>query len=667
MSLIGSEKSGNTFNDVLVRNSEKHISKKALIQINRFGEEVYSINYSNLINASILFSNQLSSHFNKGDRCIISIPPGVEYVVAFLGCLFSGIIAVPVAVPRRKKTNKRFWSILSDSSPKGIITNQTTYTILHEILTTLPTSKLSENIITVTINNSHIKPEFPIDIHDNDIAFLQYTSGSVSDPKGVIINHKNLVHNSEIIKKSFNHTKELVGVNWLPPYHDMGLIGCLLQPLYVGGTAVIIQPYDFIRDPALWFHSIQKYKATTVGCPNFALDYCISKIQSLDAETMSLSSLKVMFCGSEPIRKSTFSRFTKKFAKLGFDESKFLPCYGLAEATLMVSGLSQEEVPIFNQLDTSGNKSKVDKTTYASCGKGWKNTVIRIVDLDAETILPDSEIGEIWVNNDSVSSGYWGTRDVSNDSFNGTLSDIPKKPFLKTGDIGFISDTNLYVIGRKREMIIINGLNIFPNDIEGEVHNCHEKLMANSCAVFSILDDEVEKVIIVQEIKRKYLAQFDFNDVYAKILSTITEVYEIPIHSIVLIKPYSLSKTSSGKIRRKETKRLYLEKNLAVVDMWKEVPKRNPEEIGLKDTDLVNKEIVVKWIKQWLGNKLRINSELIDPDQSVLGLGLDSIGAVELESDINTQFNMDLFVGDFLQDNSINKLAEDGLKTIKHE
>jgi len=657
-----------TFNSVVISNAEKTPNKSAYIQLDNHGEEIQRISYATLILNSLRISEQLLEKNKKGDRCLIMIPGGIEFITAFLGCVFAGIIAVPTITPKRNKPNSRFCSILADSNPNCILTTDDTRELAEIQVNSLGGKTNVKSIIVVKISDSeNYTLELP-NISPADIAFLQYSSGSIGNPKGIMVTQKNLVHNSQIIKQSFNHTKDLVVVTWLPPFHDMGLIGCMLQPLFVGGTCVIIQPTSFIRNPAMWFEAISKYKGTTVGCPNFALDYCVDKITTPDVDTMDLSSLNVLFCGSEPVRKNTLQNFKKTFKTLNFNPNMFLPCYGLAEATLMVTGISQKEEPEFYrtqlagmEIDNTADNGDEEKKSfwYTSCGYTWNNTDLKVVDPTTKLELPETQIGEIWVKNDSVCNGYWNKPEETKEIFNAHLANNNSGPYLRTGDMGFCDKNHVYITGRLKELIIIRGLNIFPNDIENIIDKSHRALQPNSCAVFSVEKGNREELVVVQEIKRMFVNDHDRDEIFASVIESISRNFDIRPYSIVIISPMSLPKTTSGKIKRLECKKRYLENKLKVVTSWESAD--NEVENTLDDTDMASSEQIITWIKNWLGNKLHIDPEQIDPEQPIPSFGLDSIGAVELESAINEKFDLDIFVGDFLENNSLNYLVEVGI------
>ncbi len=654
------------FNDTLLYSVNYTPEKRVYTQLDLNGEEVASITYQELYANSAVVAKKLLNNYKKGDRCLIAVSPGVEFIIAFFACLLSGVIAVPVSIPGKNKKNLRFWSIIEDANPECILVDNKTESLLQSILESAENLERGPELHKVEQDKyDSIKFDLP-KISSNDTAFIQYTSGSVSVPKGVLVSHGNLLHNSEIIKQSFNHDPDLVVCSWLPQYHDMGLIGCVLQPVYVGGSCVLIKPVDFIKNPTVWFEAISKYRATTVGCPNFALDYCVEKISQPESMKIDLSCLKVMFSGSEPVRKNSLQAFSEKFKPLKFKPQMFLPCYGLAEATLMVSGIHQIDIPEYNSLAgqisefNESNSSEPKEIFYTSCGQTWNDTDILIVDPETKEVAGEGDIGEIWVKNDSVCGGYYNNAELTREVFK-ALTNKGEGPFLRTGDLGFLKSDKLHVTGRLKDMIILRGENYFPSDIEEAVNDCHPALMSNRCAAFSVNDEKSEKLVIVQEIKRTYIDYPDKEEIYRNIISAIADNFEAMVSSIVLIKPMSIPKTTSGKIQRLVCRKMYNEGLLHVVSDWENVLPSDDNVTGNNITEYTVEDMKL-WLKTWLGNKLNIDPESINDDQPVLSLGLDSIGAVDLECDMNLEFGSNVFIGDFLENNTIDYLVRASLE-----
>ncbi len=557
-----------TFNDIIQAHASHKAEKKVYFLLDDEGEEIDSITYAELFRNTILQAHNLRKSFKKGDRCILIFQPGLELIISLLACFYSGIIAVPVNPPKRNKVNKRFWAILSDCTPSAIMMDKENQQLLEKHF---DDRRELDDMLRISLERSNVNfsdETTGFGIEQEDIAFLQYTSGSTGLPKGVMVSHGNLMHNSEVIRQSFNHDKDLVVINWLPPFHDMGLIGNLLQPLYVGGCSVIMHPNTFLRSPFIWLKAITEYKGITTGCPNFALDYCVEKLTEEQKKELDFSSLKVMFCGSERVRKQSLDRFYDVFKDQGFEYRSFLPCYGLAESTLMASGIDAKERPMYINISRSEvernsrivfSENPEDRLHAVGCGHSWNDDEIKIVEPDQQLELPGDRIGEIWVKGISVCQGYWGKPETSKEIFHAKFEGNTIDNWLRTGDLGFIHQEQLFITGRRKDLIIIRGMNYFPDYIEEVVENCHPALQTGGCAVFSIEEEEQERLVVMQEIKRTAIRDLNETDVFNAIREAVSKEFEIPVFAIRLLKPGRLPKTTSGKTQRHLCKKLYYE------------------------------------------------------------------------------------------------------------
>ena len=407
------------------------------------------------------------------------------------------------------------------------------------------------------------------------MAFLQYTSGSTGTPKGVVLNHANLVHNSALIAHAFEHTRTSLGVFWLPSYHDMGLIGGILQPIYVGRTNVLMSPMTFLQKPFRWLSAITRFRATSAGGPNFAYEHCIQKITPEQRKQLDLSSWKLAFNGAEPVRAETLRRFAEKFAPCGFRAEAFYPCFGLAEATLIVSGGYVAKPPIIRSFDSVAlTQGKVREVAGGSptardlvgCGQTLPDQKIVIANPETKTTCPPDEIGEIWVSGPSMAQGYWKRPDVTETMFHAHLQDTGDGPFLRTGDLGFMLDGELFVTGRLKDLIILRGVNYYPQDIELTVQRCHPRLRADCGAAFAVEKDGREQLVLVFEVERHKQGQF--GEVFQAIRRAVAGEHDLNVDAIVLIRAGTVPKTSSGKIQRHACRQSYLDGTLDVVGQW---------------------------------------------------------------------------------------------------
>ncbi|MCF8398277.1 MAG: fatty acyl-AMP ligase [Bacteroidales bacterium] len=555
-----------TFNEILLSHARETANKPVYYLLDDNGNETERITYTELLNNLTFQAFQLRQNFKKGDRCLLIFQPGLELIISLLACFYSGIIAVPVNPPKRNKANKRFWSIISDSAPSCILMDQENRDLLEKHFNDSEKINSLEKMVVKKVDLPVNAELLNYGIKQEDIAFLQYTSGSTDRPKGVMVSHQNLMNNSEVIKQSFHHDSSLVVINWLPPFHDMGLIGNLLQPLYVGGCSVIMHPNTFLRKPVIWLQAITKYKGTTTGCPNFALDYCVDKISEEQKRDINFSSLKVMFCGSEQVRKLTLQRFSDAFQEQGFTYQMFLPCYGLAESTLMVSGIAADEIPLtisISQMKAEQEsvvelRGDANESFYAvGCGISWNDNQMIIADPETMQQLEEDHIGEIWLKGDSVCRGYWNNPEETNETFRAQLSHDDDENWLRTGDLGFLHEGQVFITGRIKDMIIIRGVNYFPDYIEETIESAHKDLQKDGCAVFSIERENEEKLVVMQELKRTAIRNMDQEEIFESIREAVTREFEIPVFGIQLISPGRLPRTTSGKIQRHLCKKYY--------------------------------------------------------------------------------------------------------------
>lgn len=510
----------------------------------------------------------------RGERVLLLQLFGPDYVAAFLGCLYAGAIAVPAYPPRKNRSLKKIEHIVDDANVRlAIISKQTHVLVFQEfkesgVLRTLPVWTMED--LDETKADQWQEPG----IHGDDIAFLQYTSGSTGTPKGVIVSHGNIMHNERMIQEGFDQDESVVVVTWLPLYHDMGLIGNLLQPLYLGVHTVLMSPEAFIQKPLRWLKAITRYKATTTGGPNFAYDLCVSAAATEGTEGIDLSSWRVACNGSEPVRVATMARFANKFAGCGFRKESFYPCYGMAEATLLISGGRVASYPTVKALDTAalaagkvriGEPGSEHTQLYVSCGFTQLQQKLLIVNPETGEKGPEDQVGEVWIAGANVSKGYWNNPALTAAAFQARVSGTGEGPFFRTGDLGFVQDGELYITGRLKDMIIIRGGNYYPQDIEQSVENCHPALRAGAGAAFGVEIDGQEQLVIVQEVERTAIRTLDVKEVVGAIREAVAELHGLEVHAIQLLKTLSIPKTSSGKIQRHACRDRFLAGTLEVI------------------------------------------------------------------------------------------------------
>ncbi|MFZ5830497.1 MAG: aminotransferase class I/II-fold pyridoxal phosphate-dependent enzyme [Planctomycetota bacterium] len=533
------------------------------------------LTYQELDRQARAIATWLEQHDLVGQRALLLYPAGAEFIAAFFGCLYAGVVAVPVYPPRRNRSLMRIQAIADDCEARVALTTEQVLQRIEPLIDETPHLKQLTWLATSSIR-PHLEDEWEAPaIRGETLAFLQYTSGSTGTPKGVMLTHRNLMHNSALIAYAFEHTRSGSGVFWLPSYHDMGLIGGILQPMYVGRPNVLMSPMSFLQKPYRWLWAITRYRGTTSGGPNFAYQLCVEKITPEQRKTLDLSSWKVAFNGAEPVRAETIDAFCKTFEPCGFRREAFYPCYGLAEATLIVSGGYAIDPPVIRSFDGSAlNLGQVVDTEPAAeearglvgCGQNLPDQHTVIADPETMTRTPPDRIGEIWVRGPSVALGYWNRADATQETFGAYLHDTGEGPFLRTGDLGFLRDGELYVTGRIKDLLIIRGVNHYPQDIEETVQRCHDRLRRDCGAAFEIKVDGKEELVIVQEIERG--RNIDLQPIFDAIRRSVSSEHDVPPYAIALLKPGSIPKTSSGKIQRHACRQGYLDAALDVVGQW---------------------------------------------------------------------------------------------------
>jgi acyl-CoA synthetase (AMP-forming)/AMP-acid ligase II len=530
----------------------------------------------------------------EGKCALLLYPPGLEFIAAFFGCLYAGVVAVPAYPPRRNQSLSRLQAIAEDSEAVAVLTTTALLESIQERWQQDVDTTDLHWVATDGVDHSLAQAWKRPALDSQSLAFLQYTSGSTGNPKGVMVSHGNLLHNLAMIYQCFEHSPESQGLIWLPPYHDMGLIGGVLQPLYGGFPVTLMSPVDFLQKPIRWLQAISRYQATTSGGPNFAYDLCLRKVTPEQRETLDLSSWEVAFTGAEPIRAETLEQFAQTFASCGFRKEAFYPCYGMAETTLIVSGGSKAAAPIVQKVDsvaleqnqiTAINYHPTDPTEVrelVGCGWSWLGQKVLIVDPQQGTLCADNQVGEIWVSGQSVAQGYWNRIEETEKTFNAYVADTGEGPFLRTGDLGFLQAGELFITGRIKDIIIIRGQNHYPQDIELTVEQSHPALRPNCGAAFSVDFKGSERLVVVQEVERSYLRKLNIKEVINNIRQAVVAQHGIEIYTTVLIKTNSIPKTSSGKVRRQACKAEFLTGSLDVVDDWSENPQGTSKFLNLQ-------------------------------------------------------------------------------------
>lgn len=541
--------------------------------------ETARLTYEELNQQALSIAVHLRSVISIGERALLMYPSGLEFITAFFGCLYAGVVAVPVYPPKSNQKLSRLLSIVDDAQANVALTTTSIMSNFDKRCQEEAILAHLKLIATDTIKVSH-KEYVPNFFLPKSLAFLQYTSGSTGTPKGVMVTHKNIIQNQQLISEAFGHSERTIVLGWLPLFHDMGLIGNVLQPIYLGIPCILMPPVAFLQKPIRWLKAISRYRATTSGGPNFAYDLCVKKIKTEQLINLDLSSWDLAFNGAEPIRAETLKQFNRKFASCGFNYSTFYPCFGMAESTLFITGGNKNQKPVIQEFENrSLEKNLIVKSEISSersralvgCGHPHLNTKVAIVNPKSLTTCKTSEVGEIWVSGESIALGYWKRPELTQETFSANLKDMGSEPFFRTGDLGFFNNGELFVTGRLKDVIIIRGRNHYPQDIEVSVEKSHQALRANSGAAFSIEVQGEERLVVLHEIERTYMRQINLDEVVSAINQAVLLEHEIAIDTIALLRPGTIPKTSSGKIRRNACRQKFLDGSLQSIVSTKSV------------------------------------------------------------------------------------------------
>lgn len=577
---IGSPQDYSSLVDVLQARARHQPDKTAYVFLHDGENESARLTYGELDRQARAIAGRLQSLGATGSRALQLQPSGPEFVAAFLGCLYAGVVAVPIHPPQRSKNFSRLKAIVANAGAEFALTTGYQLADLRKQFANDPNCSALQWLATDEIaadeafawNDGAVSPDA--------VAFLQYTSGSTGTPRGVRVSHSNLLNNQRMIESAFGHSQKTIVVGWLPLQHDMGLIGNVLHPLYIGVPCILMPPTAFLQRPVRWLQAISRYKATTSGGPNFAYDLCTRKITLDQRATLDLGSWEIAFNGAEPVRSATLVRFAATFGPCGFRREAFYPCYGMAEATLIISGGVKTASPVEftvngaaleqNRIVASSGKS--DERTLVGCGRALLGQKVVIVDPESCTQCPPDRVGEIWVSGPSMARGYWNRCRETDRTFNAFLADTWEGPFLRTRDLGFLRDGELFVTGRLDDLIIIYGRNHYPQDIERTVEQSHPGLRAGCGAAFSVEIRGDARLFVVQEVERSYLRKLDVDDVVGNIREAVAQSHGLQIHTVTLVKTGAIPKTPSGKVRRHACRREFEATHFAVLGGWSKDP-----------------------------------------------------------------------------------------------
>lgn len=534
-----------------------HAEKAAFVFIARNTEEV--LTFGELDTSSRSLAAHLLTRNLQGRNVLLIYPSGVEFIKAFVACLYAGAVPVPVNTPTQPHALERFQKIIADAHIEYVLSTgglmqRFDFGAFGEI------GKLATDEFV-----SEPTAWAPASPDSQATAFIQYTSGSTGDPKGAVISHANLVSNLEMIQSGFANDEHIVGVNWLPLFHDMGLVGNVLQPLYLGITCIHMSPLEFVQKPVRWLRAISDYRGTTSGGPTFGYAHCLARVKDEECVGLDLSHWRIAYCGAEPVRHDVLEAFARRFSQYGFDPSSFYPCYGMAETTLIVTGpLAGTGVKVLD-LDRESLQlglavaatPDVPCDVFVSNGRPINGTQVAIVDPETGVRKQDMQIGEVWVSGSAVAKGYFGNPCATRERFGARIEAEEQVAFYRTGDLGFIKDEELYITGRLKDLIVIRGRNYYPQDIEQTAFRATAGLREQGGVAFSQRVNGQEGLVLVHEVEKGELDSHTREQMVCAIRQLITEHHGIAPDVVMLIKSKGVAKTSSGKLRRAETAARY--------------------------------------------------------------------------------------------------------------
>ncbi|MEV7130404.1 condensation domain-containing protein, partial [Streptomyces sp. NPDC093260] len=620
--------------------------------------DAHRTDYAGLDRAARAVAQQLGDA--RGERALLLYPPGPEYVAAFFGCLYAGVLAVPVYPPdlaRWERSLGRIRAIARDSGARLALTTRDLVADVRTLSRDFPELRELSWLGTADADEAENSPDLswtPVDVRPDEPAFLQYTSGSTADPKGVVLTHANLLHNTAAIADAFALHAGSRGAIWLPPYHDMGLIGGILAPVRCGFPVGLMSPQDFLQDPVSWLKLISDTQATCSGGPNFAYELCVRRTTPEQRAHLDLSTWELAFCGAEPIRPGTIDAFLRAFEPSGLRRSAFYPCYGLAESTLIVAGPAQgakRSPALFDRAALTGNEAvRVQPEPMAASGPGPLELVgvgapvpgldVAVVDPGTGAALPDGRVGEIWVSGDSVARGYWNAPEATERTFGAALPDRPGVRWLRTGDLGFRSDGELFVSGRRKDVLIVRGRNHFPQEVEQSAESAHPGLRPGCSAAVQTADG---RVVLVAEV-RPAVTPADAPALVDAVRAAVTAACGLALDEVALVERGSVPKTSSGKIQRSATREAYEQGTLPRLLPAADRPR--PAEDGVRGrlTALITE----------LGGVAPAG----DADGGLVEHGLDSLAVVAFRQRLESDLGVRVPLGDLMACTSLKTLAD---------
>jgi len=526
-----------------------------------------SLTWAELHRRAGIGASALSAASAVGKPVLLMLPSGLEFVSSLFACWYAGAIPVPVCLPRHHRTMNRLHALIADAGARFAFAEPN---VQQRFSADEATRDAVSGLTWMTPTPAGYEQDHAIDPQgcSQDVGLIQYTSGSTGTPRGVVVTNANLMNNNATIAEACGHDQKSTIGGWLPLFHDMGLIGLVSQAAFTGARCVYMAPERFLMRPWTWLQMISDYKICSSPAPNFGYDLCVEKVSEQQKQTLDLSGWRNALNGSEPVRPSTLQRFAAAFASRGFPESAFFPCYGLAEATLFVTGPGDGRCRTL--LNSDGTRAAPGSPTgHVACGRSFGDTRVAIVDPQMRRRLAERTIGEIWVSGSSCAQGYWGKAQATAATFGTRMESAEAEDncaWLRTGDLGMQVDGELFITGRLRELIILAGRNLFPVDLEQTVEKANAAIAGSATAAFSVDIDSAERLILAAEIRRELVGRgsavaddIDLAAIARNVRAAIAAEHDVTPHEIVLLKPGALPRTTSGKLNRGAARQAYLD------------------------------------------------------------------------------------------------------------
>ena len=669
----------NSICDVIAQWADKQPDHLAFTDLDNFGNATGSLTYGEFYNKVAALGSCLKQRCDAGKNAVLMYHRGLDFIISFMACQYAGVVPIPVHVPKKKGSNKKLIEIINSSTAPVVLTDSRTIANLDKINDYREWPRKTHYEATDELLYQATGIAEPYKTSSNSPhAFIQYTSGSTSQPKGVMITHKNCLYNLEMIRLASGGNPNSVYVCWLPHFHDLGLVAHYLAALYCGGHNVLLSPSSVVQNPSVWLKAITEYGGTITGAPNFAYQLCVDKVHNSNLVHLDLSTLDLVINAAEPIKPNTIRSFINKFSTCGFKSHAFLPAYGMAEATVFISCGEKTQEPIFKKIDrhqfsvhgiakvVDGNRTE-NTQEFVGCGKSWLEEEIKIVDPDTGLEKMPNSVGEIWVSGDHVMNGYFNNPEATSETL--ALLHGCSTKYLRTGDLGFIDENGeLFVTGRVKDLIIINGANYYPQDIEHAMEEASKFVRKGCLAAFSVGNNSSEEVIVAVEVTSQALKEIKSNaKIFTQMAGVLCEAVgtklDINLKKIIFLKPGQIDKTSSGKIKRQACKQMYLDGYEGNLSVW---PDKSTNNIANESHIMKNIQQILSAVNELGGEHLKVFSTLMqilsekhnihlgdfDLDQSIFFYGIDSINIVDIHAEMEKRLGATIKSDAFFEANN---------------